>query len=208
MSNIKRSDEELWQLTRENQESAFSQLMERYLSSLLHYGGKFSMDASLVQDCVQDVLADLWLRRTGESPILSVKAYLFTAVRNRVCNQARRAMRVGTLDDDDETTLFEAAFSVEETLIASESERERLDKLNSLINQLPPRQKEIIYLRYHQGLSKDQIAQVLNINYQSVSNLLHRTLTTLRNQFPVYFYVFPALADVWIHIFIKNFVFQ
>ncbi len=208
MSDVKRSDEELWQLTREGQESAFNQLMERYLSALLHYGRKFTVDSSLVQDCVQDVLADLWLRRTHESPILSVRAYLFTAVRNRVCNQARRALRAGVLHDNEEYALFEASFSVEESWIADETERERLDKLNSLINQLPPRQKEVIYLRYYQGLEKDQIAQVLNINYQSVSNLLHRTLTTLRNHFPVYFCVLLTVVDSWMQIFIKIFAFS
>ena len=192
MNDVTKSDEELWQLTRENHESSFNQLMERHLPSLLHYGGKFSEDYALVQDCVQDVLADLWLRRTRESPILSVRAYLFAAVRNRVCREARKAGRTGILDENDEYSPFEAVFSVEESWIAGESEHERLHKLNHLVNRLPPRQKEILYLRYYQGLEKNQIAEVLDIHYQSVSNLLHRALTALRKQFPVLLYVFLA----------------
>ncbi len=192
MNDVKKSDEELWQLTRENHESSFNQLMERYLPSLLHYGGKFSEDYALVQDCVQEVLADLWMRRTRETPILSVRAYLFAAVRNRVCREARKAGRTGMLDENNEYSLFDAVFSVEDTWIADESERERLRKLNLLVNRLQPRQKEIIYLRYYQGLEKNQIAEVLDIHYQSVSNLLHRTLTALRKQFTVLLHVFLA----------------
>ncbi len=207
MSDVNRNDAELWQLICEGQESAFTQLIARHLPSLLHYGNKFSSDYALVQDCVQDVLADLWLRRTRESPILSVRAYLFTAVRHHICREARKTLRAAILDDDNESASFEATFSVEDAWIADETERERLEKLNSLVNQLPPRQKEIVYLRYYQGLEKDQIAQILDINYQSVSNLLHRTLTTLRNQFPVFFYVFLALKGYFFQAFVKNILF-
>ena len=194
MSQPTISDEDLWQFIRQHQESAFSQLMERHLSSLLHYGRKFSTDTNLVQDCVQDVLADLWLRRIHPLPIVSVRAYLFAATRNRVSRQDRKNKRFESLPDQEQESTFSVTFSVEDTWIADETERDRLQQLNILMNQLPPRQKEIIYLRYYQGLDKDQIAAVLNINYQSVSNLLHRTLTNLRNQFPttlpVFFWMF------------------
>ena len=195
MSDAKLTDEELWQLVREDQEAAFTLLMTRYLPSLLHYGRKFSTDASLVEDCVQDVFADFWFRRATKSQIFSIRAYLFAAVRNQIGRQAREMSRSGTFQDDEKFMLFSATFSVEESWIADETERERLHKLNSIINELPPRQKEIIYLRFYQGLEKDQIAQVLEINYQSVSNLLHRALTTLRNQFPA---SFPVLFCVFL----------
>ena len=194
MSKTTYSDEDLWQLIKENQESAFTQLMERHFASLIHYGRKFSTDRALVQDCVQDVLVDIWLRRTSTQPITSIRTYLFAAVRHRICRLARQDQRFESISVDVEETPFSITFSIEDKLIADEIDRERLHQLNLLMNQLPPRQKEIIYLRYYQGLEKDQIAAVLNINYQSVSNLLYRTLTNLRNQFPatlpVFFWVF------------------
>ncbi len=193
MNDLKKSDEELWQLVREDHENSFNQLMERYLPSLIHYGSKFSDDRALVQDCVQDILAELWMKRTRESSILSLRAYLFAAVRHSVCREAKKVGKTGMLDENEEYSSFEAVFSIEEAWIADEAERERLGKLNHLINRLPPRQKEIIYLRYYQGLEKNQIAEVLNIHYQSVSNLLHRTLTALRKQFTVLLYILLAL---------------
>lgn len=192
MNEVKLSDEELWQLVRDGQESAFTQLMTRFLPALIHYGRKFSSDPDLVEDCVQDVLADLWMRRTSVSPILSVGAYLYAAVRNHVCRQDRKTLRTDLLSDEAGFAPFDATFSVEDQLIAHESEKERLGKLSSLVNQLPPRQKEIIYLRYFKGMNKEEIAEILDINYQSVSNLLHRTLTSLRRQFSVLVPVFLA----------------
>lgn len=199
MSKIILSDDDLWRLIREGQESAFTQLMERLFAPLIHYGRKFSADKDLIQDCVQDTLVDLWLRRTQAQPILSIRTYLFASVRHSVCRRARQDQRFGSLTSEVEDTPFTITFSVEDTWIADEIDRERLHQLNLLMNQLPPRQKEIIYLRYHQGLEKDQIAAILAINYQSVSNLLHRALTNMRNQFPS----LPALFGLYFS-FLEN----
>jgi RNA polymerase sigma factor (sigma-70 family) len=61
----------------------------------------------------------------------------------------------------------------------------KVEQLNVLINKLPSRQKEALYLRYHQGLSVEQVSEVLNMNYQSTKNLLHRAILQLRKDFPV-----------------------
>ncbi|GAB3573951.1 sigma-70 family RNA polymerase sigma factor [Spirosoma luteolum] len=194
------SDEELWQLIRQGQEAAFTQLMERLFPSLLHYGRKFSSDKELVQDCVQDTLVSLWLRRDQPQPILSIRTYLFAAVRHCVSRRDRQGQRFGALTSDVEQTPFTVTFSVEESWIADELNRERLQQLNALMNQLPPRQKEIIYLRYYQDLEKDQIAAILAINYQSVANLLHRALSRMRSQLPTalpaLFWLYFSLAAV------------
>jgi len=70
-------------------------------------------------------------------------------------------------------------------LIAEETTTKKVEQLNKSINQLSDRQKEAIYLRYHQGLSVEQVAEVLNLNYQSTKNLLHRAILQLRKDFPI-----------------------
>jgi RNA polymerase sigma factor (sigma-70 family) len=60
-----------------------------------------------------------------------------------------------------------------------------VEQLNKSINQLSDRQKEAIYLRYHQGLTVEQVAEVLNLNYQSTKNLLHRAILQLRKDFAI-----------------------
>jgi RNA polymerase sigma factor (sigma-70 family) len=70
-------------------------------------------------------------------------------------------------------------------LIAEEMTTKKVEQLNKSINQLSDRQKEAIYLRYHQGLSVEQVAEVLNLNYQSTKNLLHRAILQLRKDLPI-----------------------
>jgi len=74
-------------------------------------------------------------------------------------------------------------FSVEHELIDDDyATKEKVIHLNKLLNELPSRQKEALYLRYHQGLTVEQIAEMLDVNYQSASNLLHRGLLSLRKE--------------------------
>jgi RNA polymerase sigma factor (sigma-70 family) len=54
--------------------------------------------------------------------------------------------------------------------------------LKTKLEQLPERQREVIHLRYFQNLKNEEIADIINVNYQSVSNLLHRAVKNLKKQ--------------------------
>ena len=71
-------------------------------------------------------------------------------------------------------------FSIQDQWVESETEQHRLDQLNFMMNMLPARQKEVLYLKFYQNLSNQEIAELLKVQYQSVSNLLQRALAFLR----------------------------
>lgn len=177
------TDDALWQRVSAGDEPAFTQLMQRYTGRLISYGRKWSADDELVKDCVQDVFIELWLQRHRKQPIESVRAYLLASVRHRIGRLTQRALREGNRLDESTQTEFTITFSVEDYWITDEESRIRIDRLNRYVNQLPARQREVIYLKYHQNLTQTQIAGVMGITYQSVSNLLQRTLAALRNEF-------------------------
>ncbi|MDG1872019.1 MAG: sigma-70 region 4 domain-containing protein [Flavobacterium sp.] len=62
------------------------------------------------------------------------------------------------------------------------------------MNLLPSRQKEALYLRYNQGLSVEQIAELMDVNYQSANNLLHRAVLNLRKDWNVSLALLLALS--------------
>lgn len=174
-------DHKLWEKLRAGDERSFSLLFEKYYGDLINYGNSFSPFAEKVQDCVQDVFADIWLYRESLQDPNVVKAYLLSSVRKRIARLYERDhifKKITTTDSIE--FLFD--FSVEHELINDEATAERVLYLNKLLNDLPSRQKEALFLRYNQGLSVDQIAEILNVNYQSASNLLHRGLLTLRKE--------------------------
>ena len=85
-------------------------------------------------------------------------------------------MTAGLKENEDD--YFE--FSHEMFLINRYEDEQRLKKIANAINQLPARQKEIIYLKIYKGLSYEEISEIMEINYQVVRNLLCQALKTFR----------------------------
>ena len=178
------SDSSLWNKLRLGDEDAFSSLFERYYSTLVNYGKTLMTGEDRVKDCVQDVFVDIWTYRYKLNEAIVVKAYLLSSVRKRIARLHRREHIFSNIKSIDSLEfLFD--FSIEDRLIADETTAKKVEQLNKSINQLSDRQKEAIYLRYHQGLSVEQVAEVLNLNYQSTKNLLHRAILQLRKDFPI-----------------------
>lgn len=174
-------DNALWSNLRLGDEKAFSKLFKKYYGYLIQYGNSFSPFSEKIQDCVQDVFTDIWVYRETLNETVVVKAYLLSCVRNRIVRlqQRDRVFRQAT-SVDSVKFLFE--FSVEHHLINDELTAGKVTHLNGLLNGLPSRQKEALYLRYHQGLNVEQIAEVLEVNYQSANNLLHRAIIKIRKE--------------------------
>lgn len=175
-------DNTLWSNLKIGDEKSFSLLFERYYSDLVNYGNSLSPYAEKVQDCVQDVFTDIWVYRNSLQEFVVVKAYLLSSVRKRIARLYERD-HIFRKTASTDTIAFLLEFSVENELLDDDyAAKEKVVYLNKLLNELPPRQKEALYLRYHQGLSVEQIAEMLDVNYQSASNLLHRGLLTLRKE--------------------------
>ena len=187
-------DHKLWSKLKSGDEKSFSLLFEKYYGDLINYGNSFSPFAEKVQDCVQDVFADVWLYRESLQEPNVVKAYLLSSVRKRIARLYERDHIFRKIANTDSIEfLFD--FSVEHELIADETTAERVLHLNKLLNDLPPRQKEALFLRYNQGLTVEQVAEMLEVNYQSASNLLHRGLLTLRKEWKGSFSIVALLSS-------------
>lgn len=190
-------DNDLWAELKAGDERAFSVLFKKYYNYLIQYGNSFLPFAEKVQDCVQDVFTDLWVYRNSLSDAVVVKAYLLSSVRKRIVRlQQRDRIFNKSASMDAVTFLFD--FSVEQQLISDELTTGKVKHLNKLLNTLPARQKEALYLRYHHGLSVDQIAGILNVNYQSANNLLYRALVNIRKEWKGNLVLILVLLTNWI----------
>ena len=186
-------DAMLWNNLRDGDEKSFSMLFERYYTDLLRYGNSLYPYEEKVQDCIQDVFTDIWVYRNVLQSSVIVKAYLLSSVRKRIARLYERdhIFRKTTSTD---SIAFLLEFSVDYELIDDDyATKEKVIHLNNLLKDLPARQKEALYLRYHQGLTVEQIAEMLDVNYQSASNLLHRGLLSLRKEWKGSFTIFLML---------------
>ncbi len=177
-------DSSLWNQLRNGDEEAFSNLFERYYSPLVNYGKTLVKGEDIVKDCVQDVFVDLWTYRYKLNEANAVKAYLLSCVRKRIARLHSRDHIFSNIKRVDSLE-FLLDFSIEDQLIIDETNAIKVEQLNASINKLSDRQKEALYLRYHQGLSVEQVSEVLNLNYQSTKNLIHRAILQLRKDLPI-----------------------
>lgn len=180
----------LWNGVSASDEASFNSLMHRHYQPLFRYGVRIHADAELVRDAIQEVFISVWERRNRLPEIDSVRSYLLGSLRKRILFELRQS-RWERLEEEAEH--FHVDFSFDHVLISREEDMLTRHKIEGFLNSLPPRQKEIIHLRFYQNLSCEEIAEVMKMNRQSVYNLLHETLRRLRHQWgPVGVYLLLA----------------
>lgn len=173
-------DHELWKEFRAGNKQSYEKLMTTHYRSLFRYGLKFSKDAEFVKDCLQDLFLELWKNRETIGNSTYVRAYLFKSLRNKIFRVLHRNRWHDQAEQIEENYFFDVEFSIEHHLIREETLRDTATKFSDILNLLPKRQKEIIYLRFYQNLEIDEIVRIMEINSQSAYNLLHKAISSLR----------------------------
>jgi RNA polymerase sigma-70 factor (ECF subfamily) len=172
-----RTDIALWSAFKEGDRDAFAALFRRYHPLLVQYGSKICNDLSVLEDCIQDLFIEIWQSRSS-TEVNSVKAYLLKSLKNKLYKLFRRQQPLASSDTAFDAMAFE--ISHESFLIGREDERLKTHEVLNAVNQLPARQKEIVYLRIYKKLSYEEISEVMNINYQVARNLFSQSVKSLR----------------------------
>ncbi len=180
MSHTKENiDRLLWKQLTKGDDRAFSQIYESNYQNLVTYGVKMGAEISVVKDAIQDIYINIWNKRGSLPQVNNIRFYLLKSLRNRVIrlSETDKKNQVNLVNQADHTS------SPEELLILSELKQEQLLKLRFYIQHLPLHQRETIHLRFFQNLKIAEIAELMGINKQSVSNNIHRGFLALRDKF-------------------------
>ncbi|HVL94288.1 MAG TPA: sigma-70 family RNA polymerase sigma factor [Solirubrobacteraceae bacterium] len=106
-------------------------------------------------------------RRGGE------RAWLFGIARHAALDELRRRKRHAALAADPPD---ESAPDPDEAVEAAL----RRTAVRAALAALPPREREIVALKFHAGLDNAEIADVLGVSVSNAGTLLHRAMTKLR----------------------------
>lgn len=159
------SYEQLWHEFATGDMSAFRQIYAHFYPHLFRFGLLY-LDKSETENTIQDVFLYILQHRSSVQKVSNVKAYLFTALRNRISKQAKdRKIDFEVIDPniwvDNQANIF-------------------ADVVQKLVRKLSPREQEIIRLKYYLNFKNQEIADRLNIEYQTVRNTLHIAVKKLR----------------------------
>ena len=175
--NENQADILCWNAFKQGDRQAFDNLFRRHYSLLFQYGSKLCQDREILEDSIQDLFIEVW-QSPSATPIQSVKAYLLKALKYKLYKRLKVSKTLRTVDKLEDEMNFE--LSHEHFMILEEERKKSLYQITTAINQLPNRQKEIVYLKIYQSLAYEEISEVMNINYQAARNLFYQAVKSLR----------------------------
>jgi RNA polymerase sigma-70 factor (ECF subfamily) len=170
VENQKNKASLLWSKLKSDDGDAFAELFRAFYFRLFNYGYKIVPDEAFIKDVVQELFLRLWEKRKSISEAESVKAYLFTSLRRIIFRKLEKTTNRTQRNHRYQKNMFEEVYNIEELMIHFETDREKKSQLAMALQSLSKRQKEAVYLKFYDGLSNTEIAEVMGVNIQSVYN--------------------------------------
>jgi RNA polymerase sigma-70 factor (ECF subfamily) len=160
---------------RAGEESALRTLFEIYAEPLLDFAFGFIGDESASEDVVQEVFINVWRNRIRLNPELSLRAYLYKAVRN----QALKVLRHAKVERG-ATEYLQSLYYSTDNPDEEYHHAELTVLLDRTIQELPERCRTVFLMSKFDGLSYQEIADVLDISINTVKTQMGRAFTTIR----------------------------
>ena len=168
------SDLELMALLKEGDHAAFEEIYRRHWKFLFIGAYKATNHTQDSRDICQSVFVWLWENHAVVNFSVSIRSYLHTAVKYKIANLIKKGKVRETLLDELES-VDSRRYAENELEI-----KELKHFISQLINDLPPRCREIFLLSRDEQLSHKEIAEQLGLSEKTVDEQVHRALKKLR----------------------------
>lgn len=169
------SDEQLWQQFTSGSKATFEHIYYKHVNLLYDYGVRLCKDAQLTEDCVQDLFSYLWENQHKLPAVKAVKPYLLVSLKRRVYRklneQKKDIIKIYEVLDSDNVGFDPELDDDSKSILA----------LKQAFSKLSEKQKEVIYLRFYNQLSYEEIAEVMEVQVKAIYKLMARAIQTLRN---------------------------
>jgi RNA polymerase sigma-70 factor (ECF subfamily) len=153
---------------------ALQELMEAFWQSLVAFAQRTLSGSADPEDVVQLAFVRLWSRREGLREEGSVKALLYTIVRNACLDELRKKARRDRAEDGARPptpprTPYEDVHGAELQRVAA-----------AAVAHLPERRREVFRLVREEGLSYQEVAELMDLSPQTVANHMSLAMADLR----------------------------
>ncbi len=145
---------------------AFDSLFFKYYKPLFSFAYNFCKSATISEEAVQNTFIKIWKNNKNLSLDINVSAILFTYTKNEIIDEIRKQ----NTRTKHESSVDSEIFLDNEKEISNQSIIKSI--IESAINQLPAKAKEIFRLSKQEGLTNKEIANHLKISVKTVENQL------------------------------------
>jgi RNA polymerase sigma-70 factor (family 1) len=169
-------EHKLVQLLQKGNIEAFDSLFEVYSPKLFGFSMKYLKNDQEAEELVQDVFVKVWEQRLSLKSEYSFKSYLFTIALNQIrkyFNKKAISLRyLESIQNDQELAITEN--------LLNEDYDSLLLQIEKIVEQMPPRRREIFLKSKMEGKSAKEIAAELNITAGTVDNQVSEALRFIR----------------------------
>lgn len=160
-------------------------LYKEYADEMFAYALGFKIDREMAMDAIHDVFCRLCANNNLNPSIEYHRLYLFRALRNRLIDiykknkrEDREMFNHNRLDE----IPYKVRVSIEDEFIVREEQAEIIKKVESLLDSLSNRQREIIYLYFIQGCTYKEISEITHLSVESCRKSVYRALNKLKQE--------------------------
>jgi len=161
-----------WKKVKKGDKRAFEHIYYEVFDRLANYGLRLVDDREMVNDAIQNVFLQIWKKRNEIRVNQSIENYLYTCLRRQIMSELKGK-------NNDHLAAHEYT-----SLQMSEPEpsvnSDQIIKVQHVIDQLPKRQKEIIYLKYKENMTYDEIVAIMGISKNSLYKLMNKAIASLK----------------------------
>jgi RNA polymerase sigma-70 factor (ECF subfamily) len=179
--NSDADDLELLRRARALDAVALTQLYDAHSAGVQRYAMRLVGDARLAEDCVTETFSRLLAAlRNGQGPTSALRAYLFRVAHNWLMDEHRsfrRQPEMLPLQDDLDAV---ASSNSDDDLLQVASDTIRRERLRTAIGSLTLEQQQVVSLRFLEGWSLEETAQVVGKPVGAVKALQHRAIAAVK----------------------------
>jgi len=176
----------LWKRFKNSDKDALSQIYKSNYSVLYDYGYRFLGNHAVARECIQRLFFNLISNIDTLPTPRNTRSFLLASLRKRIFNRINQDHSNNVTGDKSEYS-FELIISQKDLLIDKENNALRKPEVKLKINNLPAREKELIYLKISKNMKYGEIAEIMGIDSDSARKLVKKAISEIKD-----------LCGVWI----------
>ncbi len=157
------NDDDMWRDLKSGSSEALTSIYDKYIDSLFAYGRHFIKEDTILQDCIQDVFVEIWVKRDRLSDTNNINFYLLKCLKRRIFKVVKKNQKENASYHISD---YFQDFSEEGDV----KNPEIFDKLQNALESLNPNQKKILILKFYNQLSTEEIGDILEMTKKQVYN--------------------------------------
>jgi RNA polymerase sigma-70 factor (ECF subfamily) len=158
--------------------NTFEFLFRKEFKGLVVFATGYVKDVDVAKDIVHDGFLILWERKEQMNLAFNIKSFLTTTIRNRCLNYLRDNKKFDNTLFALEDHLARQIVEPPDTVVESETK----ERIESAINELPEKCREVFMMNRFQGKKYREVADLLGISIKTVEAQMSKALELLRKR--------------------------